>query len=280
LAKVRTPDNPFLDDSTVAPEGVFFIIVGRPGAGKSSLLGQIPKSLFYYHVNDRGVQRLRRRNLIPPETKLWHRPFRSWGTFRKELVEIRETMLANDLKTLVLEGLGGIVEIMKHDAVDVHYGGTESAYDNFGKGVRKLRDQKTYIPWLLAQIDLFTEADLNVILTSHSEDESDTDVVSGESFKTAKPEVPTTILNRVAGKSELVGFLTSRPKFVKANAKVTLSNGSGGTYREFTCHETAFCKAKNNHGITEPMELDGTPAENWKKICQGLKISRSTLKSL
>lgn len=267
-------------DDLQESEPVLFIFIGKPGSGKSSFVAQIPNSIFLYHSADHGIIELKRRKLVPKSTFIWEKPFTSVKQFYDQLELVKSAGPAAGKHTVIIEGLTGIQTIWAKNAIDVVCQGNAADFHTFGKGTKILKDRDTYLPKLLRLISELRSSGMNVVITGHSADKSDTDSKTGTSIKKAITSFPQTLLDLLSGYASFHGVFSKRPAPEKLSGKNIVKIGKEGVVTYISTNEDAYGEAKNRYGVNEPILLDGTPQENFTHFCDVLKIDPRTLKDL
>lgn len=182
--------------------------------------------------------------------------------------------------TIVIEGLTGINAVWSKNAIDVVLQGNAAEFHSFGKGVKLLKDRDNYLPKFIRLISELRASGLNVVVTGHSADKSDTDSKTGTTIKKATTEFPPTLLNMLSGYASFHGVFNKRPAPEKLSGKNIVQVGKEGVVTYISTNEDAYSEAKNRYGVNEPILLDGTPQENFTHFCDVLKINPKTLKDL
>jgi hypothetical protein len=262
----------------VKHKGVFFIILGSIGAGKSTFVSQIPRSLYLYHSDDDGVIELAARKLIPETTRIWPKPFTTTESLYKQMEEATQACLDLKLHTIIVEGLTGIMTVWTKTAIATHYDGKQGLFDSYGAGTRTLKDKEMFLPKIMALTEATRKAGVNLVYTGHTGDKSSSDSKTGESITKRIPAFPPALLDRFGGSANLVGILCEKPKLVKTSGKAIIREGEQGTSRYLAMSADAYVIAKNRYGQRNPIYLDGTPKENWDAFVNTLNIDPVTLR--
>ena len=259
-------------------KGVFFIILGSIGSGKSTLVSQIPKSIYIYHSEDDGVIELAARKLIPETTRIWPTPFTSTEILYKQMDEATQACLDLKLHTVIVEGLTGIMTCWTNTAIMTHYDGKQALFDSFGAGIKTLRDKEMFLPRLMKTVEKTRKAGVNLVFTGHTEDKTMVDTKTGESVNKTVAAFPTKLLDRFGGACSLVGVLTEKAKVAKNSGKSIVKEGEGGTSRYLGISNDLYVKGKSRYGTREPISMDGTPKENYEGLVNVLGIDPTTLR--
>lgn len=243
-------------------------------------MAQIPNSIFLYHSTDHGVIELKRRKLIPKSTFIWEKPFTTVKALYDQMELVKSAGPVVGKTTIVIEGLTGINAVWSKNAIDVVLQGNAAEFHSFGKGVKLLKDRDNYLPKFIRLISELRASGLNVVVTGHSADKSDTDSKTGTTIKKATTEFPPTLLNMLSGYASFHGVFNKRPAPEKLSGKNIVQVGKEGVVTYISTNEDAYSEAKNRYGVNEPILLDGTPQENFTHFCDVLKINPKTLKDL
>lgn len=268
-----------IDAATLAEsEPVLFVFIGKPGSGKSSFVAQIPNSIFLYHKNDHGIIELKRRKLVPKSTFIWANPFINLKTLYDQMELVRAAAPAAGKTTVIIEGLTGIGAIWAKHAIDTVYQGNAAAYHDFGKGVKVLATRDNYLPKFMKLVTDLRESGINVVLTGHAREKSDTDTKSGTVLNKSGTEFPPLLLNTISGYASFHGVFCKRTTPDKVSGKSIVKAGKDGVSTYLTTDEDAYGDAKNRYGLDEPILMDGTPEERYRTFCNTLKIDSKTLR--
>ena len=259
-------------------KGVFFIILGSIGSGKSTLVSQIPKSLYLYHPEDDGVIELAARKLIPATTRIWPTPFTGTEIFYRQVEEATQACLDLKLHTIIVEGLTGIMTVWTNTAIATHYDGKQALFDSYGAGIRTLKDKEMFLPKLMKTVEKTRKAGVNLVFTGHTEDKTTTDSKTGESVTKTIAAFPPKLLDRFGGSASLVGILTEKAKVAKNSGKAIVREGEQGTSRYLGISNDLYVKGKSRYGSRDPISMDGTPKENWDAFVNTLNIDPVTLR--
>lgn len=269
------------DEDLQNSEPVLFILIGKPGSGKSTFVAQIPNSIFLYHKSDHGIIELKRRGLVPKSTFIWEKPFNTLKGFTEQLEHVKENAIAAGKNTVIIEGLTGISRIWTDHAISIVFDNNAAKFNDYGKGVNVLKTRNTYLPALMKHIHDLRAAGLNVIITGHTTEKSDNDSKSGTALKRLRTEFPSTLLNEISAYASLHGVLSKIIVPEKVSGKDIVKIGREGVNTYLSVSEDAYTsEAKNRYGLVEPIEINETPQENFTTFCNALKIDPQTLKDL
>lgn len=268
-------------DDLNSSEPVLFILIGKPGSGKSTFVAQIPNSVFLYHKSDHGIIELKRRKLVPKSTFILDKPFSTLKGFNDQIKLVKENAIASGKNTIIIEGLTGISRIWTDNAINVVFQGNAAKFNDYGKGINILKTRDTYLPSLMRQIHELRAAGLNVVITGHTTEKSDNDSKSGTALKRLRTEFPVTLLNEISAYASLHGVLSKVVVPEKVSGKDVVKIGREGVSTYLSVSEDAYTsEAKNRYGLVEPIEINETPNENYMHFCEVLKIDPRTLKDL
>lgn len=155
------------------------ILYGQSGNGKTSLAANFPRCKFLCDSQERGIEFLSRRDLVPqPESIRTNFDADSDRSWNQLLEAVWETVTEN-VETLVLESLTGIENLcfLSHcrDKFGGNFDGTQQGggFFEYARGPKSAA--RLEIPKLIAALDAVHQSGKNVIITAHSQTKEDTD---------------------------------------------------------------------------------------------------------
>lgn len=160
-------------------EPLTVILYGQSGNGKTSLAANFPGCKFLCDSQERGVEFLSRRNLIPQPVSIQTFEADSPESWSRIVEAVWQTATESKVKTLVLESLTGIENLcfLSHcrDKFNSNFDGTErgGGFFEYARGPKSAA--RLEIPKLIAALDTVHQAGKNVIITAHSQTKEDTD---------------------------------------------------------------------------------------------------------
>lgn len=153
--------------------GMGLIIYGRQGIGKTTFGLQFPKPLRVISVNEYGYDDLDDAGDIPADCE--NVLMSSFPAFIKEIRE------STDVKTIVIDSLSGVSQIMKDDILKVIYSTTDNplqAFGSFSEGYR------VHAPDWAQKIEnaatIVRGKGVNVILLGHTKTETSKNIIAND----------------------------------------------------------------------------------------------------
>jgi hypothetical protein len=242
------------------------IIYGQEGLGKTSLAAQFPKPLRFISVKESGYEDLEETGQIPKGCSNIN--VSGW---QELLAEVKD---GDDQKTLVIDSLSGVNQLMKVDILQHIYTGSQdeklSAYGAFSDGARN--HETTWIGKLEVLCTILRNKGVNIILIGHEKEETTKNVVSTD-YKSSVIDMekwPRSVLTKWA---QAVLFLsmefdlriTKKWKGVATEAKVDTSlEDEVGRIMYTTKHPSH--SAKNRLGLPTFIMMGDSPQEAYENF--------------
>jgi len=275
------------DEESVADNyGLGLMIYGPEGVGKSSLLGFAPNVFFLCGPQERGINILKKRGLVPSSVTIG-RPVESFQDTLDSLDEFAES--DHSYKWLAVDGLSEIQRLAYQACADANFGGdlnSKEGFLAFQQG--PITTAQQYWPEFISRLDRIRAIGVNVALIGHSRIEKFNNP-DGPDYDRYAPDLAD------PPKAQSIWKMTSRwadaVLFVKHNIEINKEGNSkfgknkakGGETRIIGTEYCATYTAKNRFGLEPEIGPYDSPKEMWNDLISQLdpqeeKPSKSTTK--
>lgn len=251
------------------------IFYSESGGGKTSLAARFPRCGFICDSQERGVQILASRKLIPPPKFIEYVDANSWKSWEKLLIRIVQAK-GDDIDTLVVESMTGIENICflyhgKHKfCTPQHPEGdfTKEGFYNRWQGPKNAA--RFDWPDLMEALNEVLESGKNVIVTAHAQSKEVPDPMGVSVLKYA-PYSEKDTWTRLHRWASLVGFLAQRIREDRQN-KSLKKIAAPDFDRLLYVSPTPFCEAKNWYGMQGPLPQFDSPDKAYGELASQLGL--------
>ena len=243
--------------------GLQVIPFGPPGIGKTSLMAQMPSPYFICDPNERGIERLVEFNNVEIPQGIKHDCFESITEINERLEDFIQD--SEGFESIILESMTGLELIGKLECVDTDYGGDSSEFLSYGKGYDMLNSK--YMTPLRRNLGILAGKGIHTMVTGHSKAKTMVNVL-GADYSAITVDVTPKIWSSWHTWAGGLWFLNKELTVVKddPNNKRKAAKVKDAERVLFTDSTEYAFEAKDQYGLPDQLEMNGTPAENWKLI--------------
>lgn len=236
------------------------IVHGGPGSGKTSFAAQAPSPIFLMSPRETGLLSLIDAGSVPPEVRRFKKPADNWH----QVTGWVQALILNEhpYKTLVLDTLNGICELMRECVCQESFGGdwstSKSGYNHFGAG------EKIAVPRWREFINLLEKLRerkrMAIIGLVHSQVKKVSNP-EGDDFDRWNPAMPEAYWQICQQWADTILFKKIEIHAKKDGLKVKVS--TAGT-RILHTTDTGYCEAKNRSGLPTQIVCGPSAAHAWQ----------------
>jgi hypothetical protein len=220
------------------------IIVGPPGIGKSSLIGNIPGVLVAGLRREDTWSLLKRSGAVPASLAVLKKPIDRWDEMLTLVQMLSSEGVEHNYRCLAIDSLTPLEHILFHHVCQTKYGGNREKFYEFYKGPLEAATQ-----WsdFLVSLDQMSEArNMGIVITAHQHTKNEGNP-EGDDFTKYTAFNDDRMWKRTIAWADAVLF--ARYKTIIKDGKV-----KGGSKRILMTGGAAACDAKNRMML--PHEID------------------------
>jgi hypothetical protein len=241
-----------LVSTDVVPEPHAIIIVGEPGVGKSSLIGNLRDVLVVQLIREKTWANLKQTGAVPRNVAVAKKTIDSWTA----MLTLIESLMSESIKTLpykwlAIDSLTPLEGLLFKHVLETRYGGDETKYSSYNAGPRSA------VPiWerFLDSLDRLRMArGMNIAMTAHHATRSQNDA-EGADYDRNTAGFDKGLWAKTYPWADAVLF--ARYRTVNKDGKI-----KGGTSRYLLTGGVAACDAKNRYGLPREIEMGTTGKE-------------------
>ena len=261
------------ESSSADNYGLAIVIYGFEGVGKSSLMGFADNAFFLCGPQERGINILRKRGLVPSTISVG-RPVESWQDTLDSLDEFAET--DHSYKWLVVDGLSEIQRLAFEACCSEMYDGNIASKEGFlAFGTGPIATATGYWPELISRLDAIRSTGVNICLIAHGRVEAyknpegpDYDMFAPD---LADPPKGASIYKMTSKWADAILFLKHNTEVSKdGTGKFAKNKGKGGESRIICTEACAVYKAKNRFGLGSVMGPYESAKDTWADLSAAL----------
>ena len=258
--------------------GLFLVIHAHEGMGKTSFAGQFEDPIYIVDAQEKGVQVLKKRGLLPKDTPVLSvdagfdpenddsTDVTGEGWLR--LLEMCDKLLVEDhgRKTAVFETMTGFQTMVFLYAAEKEFGGdfTATGFFSYQQGQDIVRTK--YWPVFMGKLEDIRASGMNVILTAHSQIKTHTEP-GEESVDRHIPFCDRRIWKLCARQATAVLFMHDFLNIEKQRGKKAKATDN---IRLIQTTRTAVADAKNWLGLPETIDAGESAEEAYENFMGAL----------
>lgn len=233
------------------------IIVGPPGVGKSSLIGNIEDVMVAAMRREDTWALLKRSGAVPDNLAVLAKPIDHWHEMLT-LVEILSSDSApkHKYRCLAIDSLTAVEHILNKHVCDTKFYGDQLAFWNFYKGPFEAARQWGEFLTKLDYIRVFKK--MRIVITAHQSTKSEANP-EGEDYNKLVAFSDDRIWKRTTAWADAVLF--ARYKTVIKDGKI-----KGGTKRVLMTGGVAACDAKNRMRLPQEIDMGEDGQQAWGNL--------------
>jgi len=254
---------------------VSIIIYAPSGCGKTSLAAQFPRCGFIVDSQERGIEHLSFRGLVPDPVWIDVVDVTKWSTWEKMLIRIINASGDSKIDTIVLESLTGIENICflhhaKHRFSTGQYPDGDLTKEGFYNRWQGPKGAARFDwPLLIQALQQCLDCGKNVVVTAHAQ-QKETTTPEGSTYMTYYPYVEKDTWERIHRWASAVFFLGQRTR-ENVNASTMKRVAHADFDRIIYTNPTPYCAAKNWYGIERVLPGGVSPKESYENIAKFLQ---------
>ena len=283
ISSVKPPNNPFNATTEIPNSGIFTLLYGPPGEGKTTFASQFPKPLFIITngetgiysakktgVADKSIPVLELKKLYTTIPKAIGHP--SWDT----LISTLETFLKgnHDRRTIVIDTLSGLEALCFQHCASLKFDGDmtsryQDSWNHYANGPRMAASIYWQNEFLNLCIDIVSKG-YNIALIGHSNLRLQVNP-NGIDYNLYNIELNTKILSNTNKVIHHIWFFGREQIFHTEQGtkkKKVLSND-----RFIGINTTTWYTAKNWDNIQNPIECGNSPQESYANLTKQIPIN-------
>lgn len=255
MARVKTEPNP----ST----GKILVVYSAPKCGKTTTFCCAPNSVLV-QAKDYSAEPLKESGGIKADMPVVDA--NSWD----DMIDILETLASSKYKNVILDGGSGASEFCDNETLAKEMEGDRDKFTSWGKG-----DKLGSIRWqeLVEKLNDLKAAGIWVFILCHKATLTERNA-GGNDYLKNRPAMSKEQFSQLSRYSDAILFID----FLVANTSVNKQSGVakvvGGEQRIMYTTPSASYEAGNRLGLTEPIELGGSPQEGFKNFFNAVKAAR------
>lgn len=248
-------------------------IYGPPDAGKTSLAAEFPGCVFI-RVGDVGVVELQRNGQVPDSiasTDL----IDSYTKLNEVLDSIVQASDADRPKSICVDGLGGVQELIFRHVCDTDFKGNRIAFGSYNKGPERAVVE---FQGFLEKCFAIRRKGSTVILVAHSHTVEDTNPL-GESFLKICPRLHKLLLAVAEQEIPNIGYITPVIATTEDGLRTKAVTGAGRPQRMLHFVGVPAMVAKTKMGISRPVSMGNTPKEAFNNLVAAIAEAKTANQS-
>jgi hypothetical protein len=239
------------------------VIVGPPGIGKSSLIGNMPKVLVASLRREDTWSLLKRSGAVPADLAVLKNPIDQWTDLLTLVELLQSESRPHDYKCLAIDSLTPLEHILFRHVCETKFGGDQDKFLNFYKGPFEAARQ-----WgeFLSSLDRLRDTrGMAIVLTAHQATKSEANP-EGDDYNKLVAFADDRIWKRTTAWADAVLF--ARYKTVIKDGKIV-----GGAKRVLNTGGVAAVDSKNRLGLIKEIEMGNSGAEAWANLSAAIKTA-------
>ena len=239
------------------------IIVGPPGIGKSSLIGNIHKVLIAAMRREDTWGLLKRSGAVPADLAVLKKPIDQWT----DMVTLVETLASenvkHDYKCLAIDSLTPLEHVLFAHVCQTRFGGDQEKFMSFYKGPAEAARQ-----WadFLSTLDRLRDfKNMAIVMTAHQGTKNEANP-EGDDYSKLVATNDDRLWKRTTAWADAVLF--ARYKTVTKDGKII-----GGAKRVLMTGGVAACDAKNRMDLKGEIDMGTTGKEAWDNLSTAIRTS-------
>lgn len=248
--------------------GVLACIIGRPGVGKSSVLGMFPNCTFICDPRDQGILDLidygKTTGISFPRNRVIVAS--DFNTFIRDL----KLAIASTAQTIVCESIVGIQALCEDHCFINDYKSDAFKFANFQNG--SITSANVYFQQIIDYMIAGQNAGKNMFLTGHTKIGSGGKAVVGEDWVAQTMDCSPAMARRIEASFANIFNIGLVVNVEKIGGKQKVGTHS---LKLFTTFNPLF-PAKNRMGLTEDYDLPSTAKGTFDLVCKLMALNPAT----
>lgn len=239
------------------------VIVGPPGIGKSSLIGNIPNVLIAAMRREDTWSLLKRSGAVPANLAVLKKPIDKWMDLVTLVEMLASESTKHDYKYLAIDSFTPLEHILFAHVCETRFGNDQEKFMSFYKGPSEAARQ-----WaeFLSTLDRLRDfKGMGIVLTAHQGTKTEANP-EGDDYSKLVAANDDRLWKRTTAWADAVLF--ARYKTVTKDGKII-----GGARRVLMTGGVAACDAKNRMELPTEIDMGATGQEAWNNLSSAIKKS-------